>query len=322
MRIDLLKSETLSTGDTLSVDLNQSKVTGLIVTGSISNSLTTITVKVREDKNTHVLANRLSFGFIGSLTDQDYGMRTKTDSIVDVMDALQTDLAEEVTATTINEIERAGAYLPMVYLPLGHLSLSSRKELDVLVNYGNAADADVRVYSVHLQEAPDYMLLYDVVNRTTESLDKVRRIFIDTGTGIIDDDTKSISSIDVQLDVDDEKTYLFDAQGMLAAHSLFGRSETTMEDRYLEIFDASLSALPSHVRVKMSNYGALSPQIIFIREIMTDSTSRSTLSNLDDLIRRVEKLEKHDPESAKAYRHAGYIPKAEDLKEAKAQVGG
>ncbi|MEP3387199.1 MAG: hypothetical protein ABJO02_03370 [Reichenbachiella sp.] len=317
MKIDLLAAKSCAQGDQIQADHTSGQLNGIMIVGTASH-LNKLTVKLRGEKQTYVLSNRLSCGFISSLTDIEQGSRARNSigglmaNIIDHLATAQNGNTGGAMTTAFKEqYEEYFVGLAAIYLPLGFIDLKG-KELEVVYDHGYSGTSDVRIYTVLHELSPEVYMQYDATKDLVTRMDAVRSIYIDSGYTLVDKDGV-VKALDVQLDVDGEQTLLFDAQGMIAATKIFNRGETIEDDQYMKLYEET-DALPSEVRCKLSYTDAnLDPELIFMREIMPAEVSRSTVKNTEDMIRKVKTLERKDPDLAKRYRHAGAIPKSEEL---------
>jgi len=311
MRLNRLGQKSVSQGDVFSMDLTQGKVSGIMLMGVFPTDDTKITVIVREKKPT-VLANNLSVTCLNAITDFEYGTRsgqTATKSVGALADV--SELGEGYK----DLIERHSLQLETLYLPLGHITLSGKKELEVSVNYGNGNDTILKVCTVHEKDQPDFYYLYDEIERSVHTSENVRKVIINNGTRMLEGDVSQATVIDdyqIQIDEGDGNSRLFDASAAIGATAIFGRNETIQETQYLQVY-RSTDVLPSTVRVKISGQTVVDPSIIFVKEYIPDSVKDSTLQNGRELIEKIKKIEREDPKAAENYKEAGIIPDSEQL---------
>lgn len=314
-------SGSFAEGTNKDVDQSTGQLEGLLIVGSASG-LNSVTVKIRDNKRTFVLANRLTLDFISALSNFENGLQARghfANQIMALIGELDADVDVTISSALMDNFERTFLYKEAMYLPLGHISLGKDKELEVIYNHGEATTKQVDIYTVHTTPKPDAYLEYDKTLDLDKSLGMVRQVWYNDGRQLIGQDGEFVGSINVQLDIEGEKTYLFDQAGMYGMHNVFGQIEGRYEEDYFRIFSET-GPLPANLRCKVVTDSSATPHIVYVREVIPTSVSLSTVNNLDDLISRIEKLEREEPEVAKAYRHSGAIVKSDDLKEAKASV--
>lgn len=313
-------------GGSDSYTMGRGKVQGILITSSSGASLDKLSLKLRSNKSTIPLAINLTHGAIGTISDQNYGVRSSL-GLSYVFSSLITQVETLITETSgagsvgqlVKDVAGIGYYA--IYLPLGHITLGE-SELELVTQaYNSGSDLDVTndYYAVHLNDEPDKFFVYDETKDFDTTQDKVREIYFASTSSLLSDG--AYDEIEIQIDEDEGQTFLSDVKGLLCASNIFGQIDGVPELRNVRIYSES-SPIPSRVRVKVSgtDLSTADNSLIFVKELIDSSVSRSTVQNLSELTAKVEKLEKKDPETAEAYRHAGSIVKSEELREVKTSV--
>jgi hypothetical protein len=149
----------------------------------------------------------------------------------------------------------------------------------------------------------------------------VDKLFIDVDGREENGRPIDISQYEVNVKItDDESTYLSDIVSLKASTMLFGRYELINESPFALIYK-NTTEVPVDVHFKLTGADAQNAIVINkAKRYVQEMTSNSTITELEKLRSRVEKLEREEPETAKALRHAGKITKSEDLAEAEREI--
>lgn len=340
MRIERLFNTAAVPGGTFNHTVSRGHVNGLIVSSGWSfNNGDRITVQRRTDRKTHILASAFPMMSLLALSGLENGLNSQASNAVgELVLQLAGEHADatEYKALTEGEynafISRVGrAHGQYFYIPLGSLYLGKDSELDLEFVFGGSRGANqtIDVYAVRQGDLrPDVMLQYVQTTDLERHYANTDGIFVARrDLAPLDQLTMSggvvnqvFTDFDVYLEEQGESATLVDSKGVLAATNLFSKSEFTAQSHILQIYK-SPDGLPRQVfcRISGANQGDIQ---LTHRLFLYDQplVSRNTAEELDKLLARVEKLEREQPELAKALRHSGQVAKSEDLAAASAEV--
>lgn len=310
MKPDLIKTAPHEVGD-ITVDYHTGKLNGIMITGG-GNFADRVTVKLRDDRETLILANRLPVPFIQFLTDLYYG-NYGGNVIGNAVEFAFKELAADVPAAqdALNAFRGLTAHTRAMYLPLGNIDLDD-KEIEVTYESTSQKDnAAIEIATMHLNDGPDMYLNYDQTNDSNITVKGIRQVFL-LAKGSLVSDQGVFQDIDLQLDVKDGRNLLFKTSTILSSTNIFGGIEGYGDQRYARVYEETLP-VPAEIRVKLTGAESAQTDLLFVREIIPDTVAESNLNNLDEITKRVARLEREDPNTAKNYRKAGLTVKAAQL---------
>lgn len=316
MRPELVSKTRLTEGGH-SFDYHTGKMNGILITGA-TNSDNRITVKIRDDQETLILASRLSHGFCEFLTDMYYGQSNGGQinsaikkSLKYVDDQLRL-ITNDNTLSAVNVFNDLTEDISTIYLPLGNIDLAD-KELEVLYESFETKDRDLKMYIIHLNDGPELYYNYDQTSDRNISMKGIRQVFIENKNGFVEN--KMPKDIQFQLDVVDGRNMLVDLEGVLASTKVFSEIESHNYPNYLRVYEETLP-IPAQMRVKLSGDSASETELIFVREMIPDSVENAAANTLRELQARLKTLESQNPNVAENYVKAGITVNSEEVEAA------
>lgn len=325
MKIDKISqvSFAVSAGGYFSANYTQGKVTHVLVTtnsGFLPNE--TVSVKLRTKRTVHLIADKVPTLVLETLTNYRYGQ--VFGGWVAGVHTLFHDLhTKNAAAFSYDGIVNGVLSFPTkkpfaVMIPLGHLTLAGDSELEVTFEckaQEGAGSRKVQAYAVHDKNAPDHILVHDTTGDSDSSQSNVREVFGYSRSGSFVTAAGAYKEINYELQTRDFSTSA-EIESYLISTQLFGSFEVPSASNMVSLVSFKEALPENNVRVKAIGADQADNMFIFIKESMLKQTSDSTKSQVVELKRKVEEIEKESPSDAKEYRHAGIIPKSSDLADA------
>lgn len=285
----------------------------------------TMTVKIRGNDGTQYLIPRVPLHLLEQISDinNGFGRSGLTHTVATLINTLQANATiTEQQATTASE--RFSKYLAMFAVDLGSVYLGD-KEIEISISIAPVASAtgtnNVEVYSYQTRTEPERYQKYDVSYDLEQPHKFVREAYIFTkeitASGNFRQFIDSVSGepMDLSLEIDNEETVTnLSAEGIVMGSSIFGMLEDSAVTHIAKFYHET-DALPAELHLKCLGQDAQKIAFLLIKEELPITVSKNTLDSVKRLQRKVEKLERDSPSVAKAYRHAGRIPKSEDAKQ-------
>lgn len=309
---------------TASHTTGQGRLNGLVLFYSeVIYKADVISIKTRTKSNVYPHATNMSVRKLASLSDLSFGLRA-SGALNGVVREMLNATDATVDANKIFPDAKYGQFVPMlgtsvrcVYIPLGHITLGNA-ELEVSLQTSSGSTAqNVAVYAIHSEFKPDNYLIYDETKDFDSTHNSVREIYFASEDYLITEAGEK--SLSIQLDYPDQTTDLLDTRGILGITNLFSNVEGMPEMKTVRLFRDTMP-VPSSVRAKITGADSAVDSLIYIKELLSEQTSTSTIDNLNEMTKRVEKLERENSDLAKRYRHAGITDKSQDMKKVKAEL--
>jgi hypothetical protein len=314
----------------LSYTTSRGNLNGLLITFN-SNTVghldaIRLSVKLRHKKGVNVLISRLKLtelAVISQIKGGFFGTMGAAGTLSHLITALET--ATTISAASATGLRRRlGTVDSSFFVDLGHITLGNT-EMEITLesdNYGGSGDSYLcEVYSYHQRAFPDMYRMYDESydyeqgHSFVRDVFAVKDVFIDSGA--LQD---GLETLDVDFQIDGDRSYLLDLNAAIAATNLFTGLEDSGVSYIAQLFSET-DVLPAELTLKATGADKTSIKFILIKEVLVQqNVSTSTVTNLESLTKKVEKLEREFPDMAKAYRHAGLIEKSKDLKDVKEAV--
>lgn len=296
-----------------SVKIGVGKLNGILIGGSRSfHTGDELTIKLRTERSTEVLVNRMSFEKLEQLHDLNYGASYSGGNRALrrlYLDARGTDF----TVAEAEALEERINVTSQLYVDLGHITLDEHAELEVIVTVAGTKSwiETLSVSSVYHSAMVDIYKLLDETDDRNATHQNVRNIYLWKDSGFTVD---GFDYADVDIQVDDKRqSYLMDIRDAYAATVTFGNVEQYVADNTVAVFGEN-GPLPADVRLKLTGADVEDVTVIVEREIIPlGSVDHSAIDNARDLLDRIVALERKNPKEAEAYRHAGKISKSSDL---------
>lgn len=331
MKIDQLFRTSKSSTETVQKSYNtgKGKMNGLIVRfkGVSPWSVDTISILTRTTDHLYAHANNVSLADFATISDIEYGL-TAYGGVADMFLRFKNKFGGLFAAaasggTTTTPIFPAAEFTDFagqvgdlnrsIYIHLGHLTLDQQNQLEINLSLGVDANApagnEVIVSAVYSEASADMFYLYDTSRDFENTMHQVRSMYLVNKGGLFDAN-HWIREINIQLETD--KTRLMQLGDLYAATQLFGKVEGAANRFGARLYRESLP-LPASVSLKVSGNIHADDKLIFMKEVVPSNASNSTVSNLKEIAKQVEHLEKSNSELAKRYRHAGVTQRSETL---------
>ncbi len=304
-------------------NFSRGKVNGLLITGS-GSAFDSITVTLRTKEGVILICNRLNCAKLSAIMNISYGMQARN--------GVAAFLSNILAFTTFDAVAGIAAFRNTfktlsgqngLFLDFGSITLDEAElsvSFDASPVFGDGTTRKVSFYSVQTESKPDMIYQYDESTDFDQNHHRVRSAFFCNITDpLIDPVTGLYRELDFELNADD-KTMLGDAAGSSSLTNIFGALEALPELGVIKLYGETLP-VPTSLSIKVLGVKTANDSVIVVKEVMpSKQIDRSTMSNLDELQKRIEKMEAADPDSAKAYRHAGLTVKSEELQAVKEAV--
>lgn len=316
MRVE--KILTIAANEKKSYTLGKGKFTGVMLQGG--NLDGNLSVKYRTKDETLVVANRRNKEFVMALSDMEFGLMGNAGGafgedmdlwMTRVTNALSTIDSNETYMLSATGIQSAqpGFYNEREYgyLPIGHITLLDG-ELEI--SFEGTANSSLTIYGIHTGDESDNLLLYDETRDRDSYHSSVKKVLFQRGaTG---SDLHLVSNLDFQIE-DSEGTYLCDVQGLFAASSIFSEVNA-FQPRFVQLYESD-DIVPEKIRVKATGAGLVDDDVIVIvKQYIPKVAEDAQLEQTKSLLKRVEALEKSNPEEAQRMQNTGLVPTKEEIK--------
>ena len=323
MRQELIFRGSFSTGDVKFHTIGKGHLNGLLFYSSDTDPGYTVTIKRRTEHGTHVLCANMKAKDIQAISHLEGGVDEGSSRATE---ALGSQLVTKAVITQAEyDIVRAisgDQGMHAVHLDLGSLYLGRQSELEITVNFSNFEVGRVfAAYAVSVAKEPDQMYQYDVTADLEATHNNVDAVFLTSadGTNLIEvaaDGTGALISPDLTLQLEDsDSAWLTDILGLFVSTNVLAGIEGAASSRIFQLYRRP-DALPAEVFVKLMGTDTNKVRLIVRRSKFDQRiTSDQTVEELTKLRQRVEKIEREQPELAKALRHAGAAVKSEQLEQ-------
>ena len=321
MKIDKILGSVAATDstETITKTIGRGRINGLLFVNE--NYIDPyITIKLRGKQNgITVIANRIPFSVIETISNYKQGYSPKT-AYQSLSEFATNWVNEGENLSDVSQQLANSSRINFAYLDLGFINLNTKDfEIDIEKTGEQfvTGDNEFSVYSVHTNDQPEIYNTYNIVNDLEGRYNNVRELYLYTKNDLYDGSLKRILG---QLDFDGDGTFLFDEKSLFASSHLFTNA-TGIYETNLHLIYAETDPLPSNPYVKIEALDAAECQLLVQGEVaILNEVSDSTVENGRKLVRDIKKLERDDPEKAKAYRHSGIIPKSAEVEEVVSQA--
>jgi len=334
MRPDKITSQafTRNASATLSAKMQRGRLSHLlfVVTGTTFRKKDQITVKLRHSGGSLNIIDRIPAADLLGISDLKYG--------VPAFGSVYASDQSDAGITTENEANgRTTTYgKNAIFLPVGNIFLEGAgAELEITFESGQGGATLTRqchfnCYSVDYSTSSAHVLQWDS-SRDLEAQHKlVREIYLVSkanaslfpsesalGSGTYTDFI-TYKDITIQMDVDG-RTYNMDLLGLGAITSLIGELGSPANN-LVRIFEDN-DNLPSSVYLEVAGDNATDVYIICVKEIMLPALTIDSQHHLISQAQtKMEKLERENPEAARAYVSAGVAAPSSTLQSVKEQL--
>lgn len=333
MKIDKLLKDSFvrNKTNTFSVDTAKGKMNGLLI--GINNDgldsqpwdMDTITVYLRGDKS-EVLVNRMPLFLLKALSDYQLGYTgSGMDKALQVMSGYLDTTAwlDDTGEAFINWREDWYNSEQNVFcLDLGMLHLGET-ELVIELEFGSVSEGTVEnricVYTYLNDESTDYQLKYNITKDRDGRLKDTSSIYA-FPTAKKDLMGRVIKDVEYTIDTETVGTIRQDVFGAIMSTQIFGAYESVYGGLITELYTIN-DAIPEDLYLRYMGVDADKVSILHVQKILNSrSVSMNTLSQMEELINRISKLERTKPEMAKALRDSGATVRSEDLEEVKRSI--
>jgi hypothetical protein len=331
MKIDQLFRVSRSTTDLIQKSYNtgKGKLNGLIIRfkGIQPSSDDRITILNRTKDALYAHANNISLVDLACISDIENGL-SAYGGVANLFSLFRAKFGDKFAAAAsggtttekifpfTDELDWAGQVGDLnraIYVDLGHLTLDQQNQLEINITLSALASApagnEVIVSSVYASPSADIFYQYDTSRDFENTVHQVRSIYL-TNKGGLFDENHWVREMAIQLETD--KTRLMQLGDLYAATQLFGKIEGAANRFAARLYQESLP-LPTSALIKVTGDIDANDKLIYKRETVPANASNSTVDNLKEITRQIEKLEKSNTELAKRYRHIGVTQKSEEL---------
>lgn len=293
-----------------------------LISGGSWNYKDIITAKLRHSGGVDVVIDRVPALLLAWMCDTKKG-RPSTGTY--------NTAGEEGEELTQDTIINAGQpfFVNAFKVNIGHVSLGDAKsELEITVDLAKAfgGNVNIKLANIEPKSGPDFLLQYDKSFDLESTHMMVREMWLYGKTGnsffVAGGNNGQVVGKDIQVDLypSDSANYSTDVEVLGANTSIDGELSHSVTNLLLAYSDGEALPTPT-LRVKVTGEDAAMTGMLFIKEKMIQGlTSVSTIAQLDKTLHKTELIEKMDPWSAKAYRHAGVTHHSSALATLKHQV--
>lgn len=312
MKVDTLVKYSAETAGSITV--GRGHLNSILI--SASHKDVEMTIRYRHSKGTTVIMQNFGFQDLFSISDFYYGASNDNlDGLVTSIKAINQGLGAPIDIDSTNlkylnwfpaqHLGRA------VKLDVGSLYLSGGDELVISWTAGTAVDMQISSCSENTLPArvKTYEVTYDLNQSHNMVQDIFGRVTFDPSNPVYPKDREINFKVS-----DDENTYLANYYTLFGATALMGKLEIQSAANNMVLVYSNTDVLPKTVDVHVTGGDVGLLTMYVVREmVLVDTVSQNTVAEAKKQVERIAKLEKEEPELAKAYRHAGEIPKASEL---------
>lgn len=337
MRIDNLTSGPVdrSRPSILTYKMVRGELSGLLFTNSTTfHEKDSLTVKLRHSGGMMTIVDRVSLLLLAELTDLKNGLTTTgTADYEGDADKSGNDTSDG-GYVSVNQGKHF--YQNALYVTLGHITLTGREELEIIVesaqqsavtagvNGGAFPQGVVKISAVKLKSRVETILTYDVSSDLEAQQSGIREIYLVGKNNVslfnrVQNGTlytlPVCQDITVKLGVDGDDSEN-DLESYSAMTAIFGQS-TYASGSLIRVFQ-DLESLPASVYIKVFGADKGNAEILYIREtVVPHMVGQGLIAAVETEQKRVEQLESNDPEKARALVQAGVIAPSATLAAAK-----
>lgn len=335
MRPDRIHNEGFkrSTAASLTAKMQRGRVSHLlfVVENTTFRKKDKITVKLRHGGGSMNVVDRIAASDLAQISDMKYGVPSF--GSVFPSDYSYNGQTTENDNTAANILYGRNAIL----LPIGNVFLQAAgAELEILLETSTggeylAQQCFFKLYAIDYSTSSAHIIQWDKTEDLEAQHKLVREIYLLTKenesffpTSAADplDDNKHnlIAPLDIQIQMDvDGTTYNSDLIGLGAVTSLIGELATP-SGSMVRIFEDN-DSLPSSVWLEVSGDDAKKAYVLCAKEVMFPTlTSQSQHELVAQAQVKMEKLERENPDAARAYVKAGVAVPSATLQEVKEQL--
>lgn len=306
MRLDTIYKN--SNTQQASVSIGRGHVNGIYV--NTKQNGWKVTARLRSEKGTEILVPNIDLALLAFVSDFYFGSSgSEFSTVVDIMNQLNESGAQGIVPESLAFLNQSRmndkGYLTRI--DLGSIYLNDGDEL--VFDFVNPTVATALHVSSFSEVRRAYELLtYEEVQDSNSSYHKAQAVFVNT---------KQIDLFGSSLTFKVSDTYgtnLLDPIAIFTATRLIGRFEHLGAPNHGMLWSND-SGLPESVNIQINGDGARDVSMLVVRKLFPQAAvSKNTLLEAKKKVEIISQIEKDEPETAKALRHAGLVEgKSEDM---------
>lgn len=208
-----------------------------------------------------------------------------------------------------------------VFIDFGSIFLNQGDELSISLRQDNNSEAsEVTMMTYSTERSPHHCLTYEYRQDDQVVIYDAMAVFgYYPDKGVMDAKSRFVFSEnpDVQVRYRDS-SFISSVVDLYSAESARTCGKKNIADAFFLLWENTgmqgMGIIPETVDVRTTGEGAEDLMIFSVSKVfIREKTSEANVNELEELRTRLEKLERQDPEKAKALRHAGDIPKAAEV---------
>lgn len=273
-----------------------------------------LTVRYRHKQGNTVIVPGITLGVFRDLSDYMFGAGgDQPDEISILMEVIKdaiiagagTDISQNASYLAVQGWRSDAVGKPM-RIDFGSIYLADGEE--IVIDLKSPVATRIAVSTFSDSRTPHEVLTYEMVQDANSNYGQAQAIFAFAAK-------KGIFDYDLKYKVSDSYDSLFTNQSdLFTASRLLGQYEFIGRPDFVQVWSNS-TAIPDTVSVQISGADAKTTQLLVIRkELIQAAVSANTILEAERTIQRMDKLERTEPEVAKALRHSGVVGKASDMK--------
>jgi len=328
---ETLVKKTLLAGNSISTSMGAGHLNGVFISCPITSSIS-CSVKIRTKHGTRVIMQDIDLVTLKLLDktkiDGSYGLvNVYSESImilqenVDLIHGeLTTPPALAAHRGTTSDLRVAATFNEGgIFVDLGSIYLDRDSELIVSLRSENVADQPVTIMAYSEDRKPYSLTTYEFIKDDQISFHDSVGVYglmvantedFDSGGGKILGRVKDSPEVSVR---SGEYSYTAGWEDMFSAQVGRTHDVANIANQFVKLWTNG-TAIPETVEIRATGAGSEAISFLNVQQIFIGAmTSNSNVDEMETLHNRLLKLERVEPEKAKALRHSGAIPKAVEV---------